>query len=122
MSKIAVSSEGPTLDDKVDPRFGRAAGFVIVDPETMAFEFLDNGASQAMPRGAGIQTAERVANSGVKVVLTGSVGPKAFQGLNAAGIQIGQGVGGVSVREALEKYKNGQVDMTDRPGPGRAGR
>ena len=27
MQKIAISSEGPTLDDLVDPRFGRAGGF-----------------------------------------------------------------------------------------------
>ena len=31
MQKIAISSEGPTLDDLVDPRFGRAGGFVVVD-------------------------------------------------------------------------------------------
>lgn len=30
MQKVAVSSEGPSLDDMVDPRFGRAGGFVIV--------------------------------------------------------------------------------------------
>ncbi|MBU1741057.1 MAG: DUF134 domain-containing protein, partial [Proteobacteria bacterium] len=63
MSKIAISSEGPTLDDKVDPRFGRAGGFVIVDPETMEFTYLDNGASQARAQGAGIQTAEVVARA-----------------------------------------------------------
>ena len=33
--KVAVSSEGPGLDSQVDPRFGRAGGFVIVDMETM---------------------------------------------------------------------------------------
>ena len=32
MEKIAITSEGPTLDDSLDPRFGRAAGFIVVDP------------------------------------------------------------------------------------------
>ena len=36
MRRIAISSAGPDLDGPVDPRFGRAAGFVIVDPDTMA--------------------------------------------------------------------------------------
>ena len=59
MQKVAVSSEGPSLDDMVDPRFGRAGGFVIVNPETMETSYLDNGASQTMAQGAGIETAER---------------------------------------------------------------
>jgi predicted DNA-binding protein (UPF0251 family)/predicted Fe-Mo cluster-binding NifX family protein len=115
MEKIAISSEGPTLEDLVDPRFGRAAGFVIVDPQSMATSYLDNGASQARAQGAGIQAAEVVARAGVKVVLTGFVGPKAFQALQAVGIQIGQDLGGVSVRQALERYLAGQVPMATTP-------
>ena len=93
MEKIAVSCGAPDLDDLVESRFGRAAGFMIVDPETLEFEYLDNGASQAMARGAGIQAAENVARSGAKMVLTGYVGPKAFQTLQAAGVRIGQNIG-----------------------------
>ena len=115
MGLIAVSSEGPSLDDMVDPRFGRAAGFIVVDPDSMEFKYLDNGGSQAMSRGAGIQTAEMVANSGAKSVLTGQVGPKAFQALNAAGVKISQDLGGLTVREAIERFKSGQVTTADRP-------
>lgn len=112
MSKIAITSEGPSLDDRVDPRFGRAAGFVIVDTETMeVVTYVDNGSSQAMAQGAGIQAAENVANAGAKVLLTGYVGPKAFEALQAAGIGIGQDVDGMTVREAAEKFKAGTVTM-----------
>ena len=115
MQKIAVSSEGPTLDSPVDPRFGRAAGFVILDPETMAFEYVDNGASQAMSQGAGIQTAELMTQHDVGVVLTGYVGPKAFHSLSAVGIKIGQNLESLSVRAAVEKYKSGQVSIAEAP-------
>jgi len=115
VNKIAISSEGPTLDNKVDPRFGRAGGFVIVDTETMAVEYISNGASQAMAQGAGIQAAETVANTGAQVLLTGYVGPKAFSALSAAGVKIGQDVDGMTVGEALAKYKNGEVVMADNP-------
>jgi len=115
MRKIAVSSEGPTLDSPVDPRFGRAAGFVIIDPETMAFKYVDNGASQAMNQGAGIQTAELMTQHDVGVVLTGYVGPKAFHSLAAVGIKIGQNLEGLSVRAAVEKYKSGQVSIAEAP-------
>ncbi len=115
MTKVAVTSEGPTLQDKVDPRFGRAGGFVVVDVETMETEYIDNGGSQAMAHGAGIQAAQRVADAGAKVVLTGFVGPKAFQALKAAGLQVGQDLDGVTVAEAVERYKNGQVAMAASP-------
>jgi predicted DNA-binding protein (UPF0251 family)/predicted Fe-Mo cluster-binding NifX family protein len=121
MNKIAVSSEGPGLDGPVDPRFGRAAGFVIIDPDTMASEYVDNAASQGMAQGAGIQTAELMTRHGVGVVLTGYVGPKAFQALSAAGIKIGQNLEDLSVRQAIEKYKTGQVSMAGAPNRGAAG-
>jgi predicted Fe-Mo cluster-binding NifX family protein len=121
MHKIAVSSEGPDLDGPVDPRFGRAAGFVIVDPDTMASEYVDNAASQGMAQGAGIQTAELMARHGVGVVLTGYVGPKAFQALSAVGIKIGQNLEDLSVRQAVDKYKTGQVPMAGGPNRGAAG-
>jgi predicted DNA-binding protein (UPF0251 family)/predicted Fe-Mo cluster-binding NifX family protein len=121
MRKIAVSSEGPDLDGPVDPRFGRAAGFVIIDPDTMTSEYVDNAASQGMAQGAGIQTAELMTRHGVGVVLTGYVGPKAFQALSAAGIKIGQNLEDVSVRQAVEKFKSGQVSIAGGPNRSAAG-
>jgi predicted DNA-binding protein (UPF0251 family)/predicted Fe-Mo cluster-binding NifX family protein len=109
MRKIAVSCEGPGLDEPVDPRFGRAAGFLIVDPETLDFDYLENGAAQSRGQGAGILAAETVARAEAGVVLTGFVGPKAFQALEAAGIRVAQHLEGISVREAVQRYNNGEV-------------
>jgi predicted Fe-Mo cluster-binding NifX family protein len=111
MRKIAVTSEGPLLDDQVDPRFGRAAGFVVVDLETMDTQYIDNGQSQVMAQGAGIQAAELIARAGVSCLLTGYVGPKAFQALSAAGIKVGQNLEGLTVRDAVERFKNNQVEI-----------
>lgn len=115
MDKIVVSAQGRSLDDPVDPRFGRAAFFLLVEPDSMSYEVIDNAASRGMAQGAGIQAAETVVNSGAKVVLSGYVGPKAYQALKAAGIQIGQDVDGGSVREAVEKYKSGAVSLASGP-------
>ncbi len=119
MTKIAVTSEGPTLDDRVDPRFGRAAGFVVVDLDTMETEYIDNGSSQSMAQGAGIQAAENVVRAGAGALLTGYVGPKAFAALSAAGIKVGQDLEGLTVREAIERYKKGDVSVAE--GPNRQG-
>lgn len=109
--KIAVTSEGPTLQDAVDSRFGRAAGYVLVDTDTMDIRYVDNGDGQNMAQGAGIGAAEKMVASGAKAVLTGYVGPKAFQALQAAGIQVIQDLSGMTVGEAVERYKSGNVTV-----------
>ena len=113
MQKVAVSSEGPTLDDEVDPRFGRAGGFVVVELPDMKVEYIDNGESQMMAMGAGIETAERMARAGVEVVISGYVGPKAFDALTAAGIRICQDVEGVTVREAVDRFVRGELPFAE---------
>lgn len=115
MQRIAISSEGPKLDDRVDPRFGRAGGFVVVNSEDMSWEYIDNGASQTMARGAGIEAAERMAASDVGVVLTGFVGPKAFEALAAAGIKVCPNLDGMTVREAVQRYLAGNAPVADAP-------
>jgi len=105
--KVAVTAVGPSLDDEVDPRFGRCAYFVVVDPGTMESEAIEN-ASVSLGHGAGIQSAQVMSEKGVEVVLTGNCGPNAFMTLSAAGIQVILGVGG-SAREAVEQFKSGAL-------------
>ncbi|EPR43514.1 Dinitrogenase iron-molybdenum cofactor biosynthesis protein [Desulfovibrio sp. X2] len=115
MDIIAVTAEAPGLDSPVDPRFGRAAGFVVVDLSTMKDTWVDNGSSQTLAQGAGIQAAENVSAAGAGVLLTGWVGPKAFTALSAAGIKVGQDLSGITVREAVERFKAGNVSFADGP-------
>lgn len=112
---IAITSEGPALSDMVDPRFGRAAGFVVLNLVTSQASYIDNGGSQAMAQGAGIQAAENVARAGAGTVLSGFVGPKAFQALQAAGIAVIQDVEGMTVAQAVEKYRRGELAAAATP-------
>lgn len=105
--RVCVSATGDSLDAPVDPRFGRCPYFIIVNLETMRFEAVPNVASGAMS-GAGIQAAQIITSKGVKVVITGNVGPNAFQALSAAGIKILTGAYG-TVKEAIEKYERGEL-------------
>jgi predicted Fe-Mo cluster-binding NifX family protein len=111
--KVAVSATGPGLDSEVDPRFGRCQYFVLVDPDTLENESIEN-ASAIASGGAGIAAAQMVADKGVEAVLTGNCGPNAHQTLAAAGVKIITGASG-TVKEAAQAYKEGRLQATDQP-------
>lgn len=111
--KICTSATGASLEAQLDPRFGRCLYLVVVDSETMQFEAIPNMAAGSTG-GAGIQAAQNMVNKGVKVVITGNVGPNAFGALSAAGIEIVIATSG-TVRELVEKLKNGELQKTDLP-------
>ena len=104
---ICITSAGASLDSEMDPRFGRCQYFLFVDPQSLELEAVENpniGASG----GAGIQSAQLVAQKGAEVVITGQVGPNAYTTLQAAGVKILIGTIG-KARELLEKYKGGEL-------------
>lgn len=111
MAKVAVSSQGKGLESQVDPRFGRAAYFLVVDTETMDTVVLDNSQARNMSHGAGIQAAELVSRAGAEAVLSGFVGPKAMDALQAAGLAVYQDVAGV-VDEAVRQYARGELNAS----------
>jgi len=104
---IAVTATGADLTSEVDPRFGRCEYILIVDPETMQFEALEN-TGLAASGGAGVATGQLVSGKGVNVILTGNCGPNAYQVLTAAGIEIVTGVSG-TVRDAVMLYQAGKL-------------
>jgi len=106
--KIALTASGASLDAPLDPRFGRAARFVVVDTVTGNVTVHDNTPNLNAAQGAGIQAAEAVSQLGVEVVITGHCGPKAFRALQAAGIQVVTGATGTA-KEAVARYQKGEL-------------
>ncbi len=111
--KIAITSTGRTLDSQVDPRFGRAAYFIVVDTETMDFNAIENE-NVAAVSGAGISSAKVVIDAGAAAVLTGNCGPNAQRTLSAAGIKLYTGATG-TVAEAVELFKSGKLAEASGP-------
>ena len=110
--KIAVSSQGTSLQDQVDPRFGRAPYFLIIDTETMECKPIENSQNVQLAQGAGIQAAQYVINEGVEALMTGNCGPKAYATLSAAKINVFVGVHG-TVSDAVDQYKSGSLTKAD---------
>ena len=116
--KVAISTSGNSLDSPVDPRFGRATGFLVVDTETQAITYASNEQNLSLAQGAGIQAAMNVANTGAKAVITGHVGPKAFTALSQGNIAIYLAQGG-TVAQALAALAAGTLEPAngaDKPG------
>ncbi len=94
--KIAISATEGNLDAQVDQRFGRAAWFLIIETETgELLEAIDNSTGKEVAHGAGISAAALVADKGVRVVLTGRVGPKAVPVFEKANVQIVNDTSGI---------------------------
>jgi predicted Fe-Mo cluster-binding NifX family protein len=105
--RIVVSSQGENLDAPASPVFGRCPTYLFVDADTMEFEAMPNPAT-SQGGGAGIQAAQFVVNQGAKAVLTGNLGPNAFDVLKAAGVP-GYLVPEGTVRQAVEAYRAGSL-------------
>ncbi|MFH1680265.1 MAG: NifB/NifX family molybdenum-iron cluster-binding protein [Candidatus Eisenbacteria bacterium] len=106
--KIAFSSSGDDLSAPLDRRFGRAPRFLIYDLESESYEVLDNRRNLNAAQGAGVQSAETVARSGAKGLVTGHCGPKAFRVLSAAGIRV-YNSDAPTVAAALDLYRSGKL-------------
>lgn len=112
--KLAVTSQGNNLQSPLDPRFGRAKYFIVMDTETGAFSAVNNVVNQNAAQGAGIQAGKRVVDLGVNNLITGHVGPKAFSTLQAAGVKVHTGASG-TVAEAIEQFKTGKLPAIATP-------
>jgi predicted Fe-Mo cluster-binding NifX family protein len=114
--KLCITSTGQDMDASVDPRFGRCPYFLIIDTDTGHFETIENSSIQ-QSGGAGIQAGQLMISKGAEVVLTGNMGPNAFEVLRTAKVKIVTGVSG-KISEALQKYKEGGFAATKNPNVG----
>lgn len=85
--KIAISASGQNKESILDRRFGRCDYFLIFDTETGEYKAMGNkGVSSG--GGAGIAAASQVIDENVSAVISGSVGPNAFELLEKADIKV----------------------------------
>ena len=110
--KVAIAASGPSLLDPLDRRFGRAKWFVVFDTATGQHSFHCNETNLNAAQGAGVQSAQLLANLGVEAVVARNIGPKAFQTLSAAGIRPLL-VSDCTVTEAFERFQTGELAEAD---------
>ena len=106
--KVAVTSQGKDLSSQVDPRFGRAKYFIVVDTDSGEFTAHDNSQNLNAAQGAGIQAGQNVVSLGAEAVIPGNAGPTAFKTLQAGNLKVYIGATG-TVADAIEQLKSGKL-------------
>ena len=102
--KIAISSTTQNIDDKVHETFGRCPYFIIAEIKDGKIEKTQAIKNESIDQtsGAGISSAQLVAEQKAEVVITGNVGPRAFDVLNQFKIKmyVGKGI----VKEVVQNF------------------
>jgi predicted Fe-Mo cluster-binding NifX family protein len=114
--RIAISTKGNSISSQFDPRFGRAAYFVLVDDESGAWESYANPASSS-GGGAGVQAAQFIADQGAQAAISGDFGPNAFEALSAASIRMVQADdrANITAKELLGEFREGRLRSVTAP-------
>ncbi|SHH94550.1 NifB/NifX family molybdenum-iron cluster-binding protein [Clostridium grantii] len=117
--KIGISANGKTTEDNLDIRFGRCEYFQIHDTETKEVKVLENEGQNASG-GAGIVASNQLIEEKVDTIITGNLGPNAFELIEKAGIKAYK-CAGIEIISAIEKYNNGELEEISISGPAHHG-
>ena len=112
--KVAVTSRGSVLSSELDPRFGRARYFVVVDTDSGEFTAHDNVNNRQASETVEIEAGQSIVNLCVDAVITGNIGPKAAGALRAGNVMVYKQNWG-TVRHAIERYKTGRISQFAAP-------
>ncbi|HOW25539.1 MAG TPA: NifB/NifX family molybdenum-iron cluster-binding protein [Bacteroidales bacterium] len=85
--KIAITSQGNSLESLIDQRFGRCAYFVVYDTESRAMEYIPNP-NREVEEGAGPASVQLVASRNISKIISGEFGMKIKPLLDSLNIQM----------------------------------
>ncbi|HNT29340.1 MAG TPA: NifB/NifX family molybdenum-iron cluster-binding protein [bacterium] len=109
--KIAVSAAGTTIEDQMDERFGRCPYFLLVETVDGVIKDVivtpNEGAIEG--HGAGLKAVAQLGELGVEAVITGNLGPNAFNALAQMHISAYCGSGYATIKAAVEALQSGKL-------------
>ncbi len=110
--KLIISATSPKIDAQVDPRFGRAAHFIIIDADTLAWQAVPNPGINSSG-GAGVLAAQFVADLECDAVISGDFGPNAYHTLETAGVPMYLLGSCRTPQEVIRQFKAGKLEQID---------
>lgn len=113
--KIAISASGKNLSDLLDKRFGRCEFFQVYDTDTKEIKILQNKGNQASG-GAGIAAANQIVDEDIQAIITGNLGPNAFDIISENSIKA-YTCECLDIEEILSKYDKKELKEITVSGP-----
>ena len=110
--KIAVGSLGANLDAWVGARFGYCPQFVVVDTETMDYFVVAMPPTESEQE-ASLKAIRIVVQNGADVVIVEEAKPGCRLVMTQLGVEVIEGVQGLTVRQVVERYKSGELARTE---------
>jgi predicted Fe-Mo cluster-binding NifX family protein len=108
MSRIAISATSSGLDAEIEPRFCRSPLLLLVDPDTMVWESVENPGRDTRG-GAAPRVAQILTDLDVSDVVSGGFEPSAHDAFQTAGIVVHRCDLGASVRQAVQQLRAGEL-------------
>jgi len=102
--KIAISSTIKDINGDVDEVFGRCPYFIVADFKNKKIGKTEGIKNKSMDQtsGAGISTAQLLAEKKVNAVITGNIGPRALDVLKQFNVDVYFGEG--AVKDVLQAF------------------
>ncbi len=98
--KIAISSQGTSLDAWAGGAFGACSQFLVVATETMGYIVISVPPEQLDPDAVSLAAIRAIATQGTEVVITGPIKDVCRHALQNLGIEGVEGIERMTVREA----------------------
>jgi predicted Fe-Mo cluster-binding NifX family protein len=108
-AQIAVSSHGADLDAPLAQKGEPCTSFLIVNPQTMAFEqvLVEPGDT---PERTSVNAVRAAARSGATVVITPQIRPVCCTALRALAVIVALADPAMTIRQAIEAYQRGELE------------
>ena len=107
--KIAIPTDGKSMESAVCVSFGRAPFFLLYDTESKTENFVPNTAADAQG-GAGLKAAQLVVDMGANALLTVRCGQNAADVLVAARVKVYK-TAAPTVAENLRDFAEGKLSV-----------
>jgi predicted Fe-Mo cluster-binding NifX family protein len=103
--KVAVASLGTVPEALVGIRFGTCSQFLVFDVDTMSHVVISLPPRAEPPDHVSLEAIRAVARQDVEAVITGDIKDVCRRTLQSLGIDVISGVRGMTVLQAVERYK-----------------
>jgi predicted Fe-Mo cluster-binding NifX family protein len=112
--RIAITSNGKELGDLVEEEFNNCRYFIFYNMETESVEEVVDNPSREIPEGGDKEAGRLIVDKGAEALLTGDIPAEAGDVLAAAGVEVYRALGG-TVKDAIERYKSGELGLRSGP-------